>query len=136
MFCAFGPLKKILTDTGSHLNGDEIKEVVKLMQTRHKFSASYRPQTNGRVEQLNGTIVKGIRKMVENNKKTWNILLSSILYAYMTKTQKYTKLPSYEALFGVLPKVPGLDPLQELGNRSGMERLYYLVYKHINKEDK
>lgn len=74
--------------------------------------------------------------MVENNKKTWNILLSSMLYAYMTKIQKYTKSSSYEALFGVLPKVPGLDPLQELGNRLGMERLYYLVDKHINKEDK
>lgn len=118
------------------MNGDEVEEFVKLVQTRHKFSASYRLQTNGRVEQLNGTIVKGIQKMVENNKKTWNILLSSMLYAYMTKIQKYTKLSSYEALFGVLLRVPGLDPLQELGNRLGVERLYYLIDKHINKEDK
>lgn len=135
IFCAYGPYK-ILTDNGSHFSNEEVEKFAKYVNTKHQFAAPYHPQTNGKVEQLNITIVRGIRKMIDNNPKNWDVLLPSMLYAYRTKVHKRLNISPYEALFGTAPRLPSMDPLQELGLKLGAERLYLLLDKHLSYEDK
>ncbi|EIE75604.1 hypothetical protein RO3G_00308 [Rhizopus delemar RA 99-880] len=79
IFCNFGPVEKILSDNGSHFTSKEVEEFAKYVNTRHQFSAPYKPSTNGKVEHVNNVIAKGIKKMVMNNKKNWNTLLPAML---------------------------------------------------------
>ncbi|KAG1577677.1 hypothetical protein G6F48_012515 [Rhizopus delemar] len=135
IFCNFGPVEKILSDNGSHFTSKEVEEFAKYVNTRHQFSAPYKPSTNGKVEHVNNVIAKGIKKMVMNNKKNWNTLLPAMLYAYRTKVHKSLRISPYEALFGLNPKNSDNDPLYKLGMRLSLERLYFLLDRQVNQEE-
>lgn len=135
VFTVFGPPMKLLSDNGLHFTSKEVEEFVKFVNVRHQFAAPYKPSTNGKVEKLNGTIVRGIKKMVINNPKGWDDLLPSMLYAYRTKIHKVLGISPYEALYGVSPRNHNADPLQELGMKLGLERLYLLMDKNLSYEE-
>ncbi|KAG1614235.1 hypothetical protein G6F46_007107 [Rhizopus delemar] len=135
LFCVFGPITKILSDNGRHFFCKEVEAFAKFVNFKHQFAAPYKPSTNGKVEQINGTIVRGIRKMIYNNKKDWDTLLPSMPYAYRTKVHKAIGISPYEALFGSVPNNVNEDPLYKLGMKLGLERLYYLMDKRLNYEE-
>lgn len=56
IFCVFGPSTHLLSDNGSAFDNEIINGFLNLVSTRHKFTAPYRPQTNGRNEQMNDNI--------------------------------------------------------------------------------
>lgn len=135
VFCVFGPLTKILSDNGSHFSSKEVADFAKFVNAKHQFAAPYKPSTNGKVEQVNGTITKGIKKMVFDNKKNWDVMLPAMLYAYRTKVHKSLGISPYEALYGTSPRNVDEDPLYRLGMRLGSERLYFLLDKQNSQED-
>ncbi|KAG1051120.1 hypothetical protein G6F43_006661 [Rhizopus delemar] len=71
-----------------------------------------------------------------NNKRNWDTMLPSILYAYRTKVHKTLNISLYEALFGLAPRNINDDSLYKLGMRLGLERLYFLMDKQVNQEEK
>lgn len=135
IFTVFGPPMKLLSDNGLHFTSKEVEAFTKFVNVRHQFSAPYKPSPNGKVEKLNGTITRGIKKMVVNNPKKWDTLLPSMLYAYRTKIHKTLGISPYKALYGLAPRNYNADPLQELGNKLGLERLYLLMDKNLTYEE-
>src|SRR5436190_11512986 len=104
IFCTFGPPAEILTDRGTHFKNETIKEFCKLVNVNYRFSTPYHPQTNGVVENLNGTLINILRKLTIKYPKSWDTYIPTALYAYRTKIHEILKTTPYELLFGVHPR--------------------------------
>ena len=135
IFCNFGPPKEILTDNGSHFLNSGVKQFVDLVKVRHKFTAPYRPQTNGKVEKFNGTLVKGLRKLVNQERRNWDEFVSTVLYSYRTKSHGTLGISPFELLYGIAPHHPEQDILQQLGTKLGMERHVLLQDQRLRDQD-
>lgn len=97
-------MTSILSDNGLHFSSKDVEQFISYVYANHMFSSPYKHTTNGTIEQLNGTIMRGIKKMVDNNVKQWDALLASMLYAYRTKVHK--KLGIYRPMKLYLVKRP------------------------------
>ena len=60
IYCNFGGSIKILTDNGTEFNNKLFKEVISKLGTEFSIhSPPYRPQSNGKIEGFNRTVVQG-----------------------------------------------------------------------------
>ncbi|CAF0985550.1 unnamed protein product [Brachionus calyciflorus] len=74
----FGPPSEFLSDRGPEFN----------------------PQTNGKTERVNQTIVSALKKQSSQDPENWNKYLPYVLIAYRTRNHSSTKFSPYEILFG------------------------------------
>jgi RNase H-like domain found in reverse transcriptase/Reverse transcriptase (RNA-dependent DNA polymerase)/Integrase zinc binding domain/Integrase core domain/gag-polyprotein putative aspartyl protease/Retrotransposon gag protein len=132
IFCTFGPPVEILTDRGSHFKNGMIKHFCELVNVNHKFSTPYHPQTNGVVENLNGTLVNILRKLTIKYPKSWDTYIPTALYAYRTKIHETLKTTPYDLLFGVHPR--NMDPIHFSAQVLGHERFIALDEERGNLE--
>lgn len=135
LFCNFGLPTHLLSDNGSSFDNEIVDNFLNLLHVHHRFTAPYRPSTNGRVELLNGTISKALKKLAIDNPSDWYEHLNAVLYAYRTKAHSVLKMSSYECMFGMSPPSSRQDPLQLLGRALGMERLTELNDCNIQIDD-
>jgi hypothetical protein len=135
IFCNFGLPTHLISDNGSSFDNEIIDNFLNLLQVHHKFTSPYRPSTNGRNEQLNGTITKALKKLSIDNPTDWDEHLPAVLYAYRTKAHSVLKMSPYEFMFGISPPSSRQDPLQLLGRALGMERLTELNDRNVQIED-
>jgi len=56
IYMHYGTLQEIFTDSGKNLWGSVVQKNLEKIQTVHKGSSPYHPQTNGKVERLNGIL--------------------------------------------------------------------------------
>jgi len=66
----YGVPSKIITDNGTNLNNNMMKELCSEFKIEHHNSSPYRPQMNGAVEAANKNIKKIMQKMVVISKKS------------------------------------------------------------------
>lgn len=135
VFCVFGPPTHLLSDNGSSFDNEIINGFVNLVNTHHRFTAPYRPSTNGRNEQMNSNIVSAIKKLSMNNPTDWDEHLDAVLYSYRTKAHSVLKVSPFEVMFGISPLSVRQDPLQLLGRAMGMERLNQINDRNIQIDD-
>lgn len=119
IFCTFGPSKALLTDNGSHFDNAIFQVFVDMANSKHKLASPYHPQTSGKVEHLNGTLVKALRKLTYSYPQTWDERLPTVLYAYRTKVRSKLKQTPYERLHGWSPRSHQSDILQQVGLQLG-----------------
>ena len=50
IYCMFGRSDRILTDNGSELKNQEMKQVCETLGVKHIFAPVYTPEANGRLE--------------------------------------------------------------------------------------
>lgn len=83
-------------------------------------STAYYPQGNGLVESSNKSLVNIIKKLLDDNKKTWNKKLVNALWENMLTTKKSIGTSPYQLVYGtevVFPSslgTPVMKLLQEL----------------------
>ena len=63
IICWFGVPKEIISDNGSHFEG-EVRRIIELYKIKHHKSSPYRPQANGAVEAANKNIKNMLAKMI------------------------------------------------------------------------
>jgi hypothetical protein len=63
-------------------------------------SSTYYAQANGQTESSNKTIVKLIKKKIEDNPKRWHKVLSEALWAHRISRHRATKLTPFELVYG------------------------------------
>ena len=63
IICWYGVPQKIISDNGSHFEG-EVRTIMELYDIEHYKSSPYRPQTNGVIEAANKNIKNILTKMV------------------------------------------------------------------------
>ncbi|CEP10262.1 hypothetical protein [Parasitella parasitica] len=125
IFCVFGPFIHLLSDNGTHFDAQIIDTFLALMQVNHKFTSGYRPQCNGMVEKLNGTLTRASQKLSVNDAGTWDVHLPSVIWAYCTKVHNTLKILPYQMPFGQDPSFQ--NPIMALGNELGWQRYAKLV---------
>jgi hypothetical protein len=78
-------------------------------------SSPYYAQANGQAESSNKTLIKLIKKKVEENPKRWHEVLSEALWAHRISKHSATKVTPFELVYGqeaILPIEVNLDALQ------------------------
>ncbi|OBZ81454.1 Transposon Ty3-I Gag-Pol polyprotein, partial [Choanephora cucurbitarum] len=135
IFCQFGPPTHILSDNGSGFDNEIINNFTSLINVHYKFTSPYRSSTNGRTEQMNGTIVKDRKKLCVSNPLNWDEHIDAVLYAYRTKANSVLKVSHYEYMCGIAPNSSKMDPLQFLGRALDMERLVELSDRNVQIDD-
>ncbi|XP_024634522.1 uncharacterized protein [Medicago truncatula] len=114
----YGVPNRIITDNGTNLNNNMMKELCDDFKIQHHNSSPYRPQMNGAVEAANKNIKKIIQKMVVTY-KDWHEMLPYALYGYRTSVRTSTGATPFSLVYGmeaVLPvevEIPSLRVLME-----------------------
>ena len=100
IICRHGVPQEILSDRGTSFINKTIEELCNKYQTKHRLTSAYRPQTNGMIERFNRTLGECIAKLVQDNEKEWDQLVSSVLIAYRTKQHKTTGRTPFYLVYG------------------------------------
>ncbi|GFN93908.1 Pol polyprotein [Plakobranchus ocellatus] len=96
----YGPPRILQTDNGIEFNNDDLAQVVADFKVRKMYGRPYHPQSQGRVESFNQTVVNFLKKTIDNE-KGWAEQLQHFYYCYNNRVNKATR-PStpYEKFFG------------------------------------
>jgi transposase InsO family protein len=101
-----GPPKILQSDNGGEFVGHELKEAMESLGVTVINSSPYHPQSQGRVERLNGTFEIQLSKMVaEAGGKRWIDHLPQLVQEYNCTKHATTNRTPYEAMFARAPPV-------------------------------
>ena len=95
----FGVMRQILTDQGSSFRNKLIAELCKLLKIKHTFSSPHHPQTDGKCEKMNQTIIHSL-KLTCKDQTDWAQNITPVLMAYRATVTLPTGITPHYALFG------------------------------------
>ena len=84
----------------------EVREFAKLYKIKLLNSSPYYAQANGQAESSNKTLIKFIKKKIEENPRRWHEVLYEALWAHHISRHGATKVTPFELIYGqeaVLP---------------------------------
>jgi transposase InsO family protein len=93
-------------DQGSHFMSHQVREFTESLKIRLLSSSSYYAQANGHAESNSKTLIKLIKKKIEENLKRWHEVLSEALWAHRISKYSATRVTPFELVYGqedVLP---------------------------------
>jgi hypothetical protein len=96
----FGIPQTLTTDQGTSFISKEVHEFVDSYSIKLLNSSTYYAQANGQVESSNKTLVKLIKKKIENNPRRWHEVLSEALWAHRISRHGATKVTPFELVYG------------------------------------
>jgi hypothetical protein len=102
----FGIPQTLTMDQGTSFVAKEVHDFVNYNGIKLLNSFTYYAQANGQAESSNKTLVKLIKKMIEDNPKRWHEVLSEALWAHRISRHGATKVTPFEVVYGqeaVLP---------------------------------
>jgi hypothetical protein len=107
VFCVFGIPRILFSDNGTQFCSDLMDQLAKLLQFKQTFAATYHPQSNGLVEQQNGTIRRMMRALIDGYPDIpWSLHLPAIQFALNTSTSRVSGLTPAEIVFGHQLRAP------------------------------
>jgi hypothetical protein len=103
------------------------------MDTKLKRSTTFHPQTYGKMEIVNRTLVQLLRGYNQKYPKTWNENLIYTQHSYNRAVHPYTDKSPFETCFGYFPPSP-LDVVYgQQGVREDLTRDALKVEKFVEK---
>jgi hypothetical protein len=96
----------LTTDQGTSFVAKEVRDFVNSYGIKLLNSSPYYAQAYGQAETSNKTLVKLIKKKIEDNPKRWHEVLSETLWAHRISRHGATKVTPFELVYGqeaVLP---------------------------------
>ena len=105
----------------------EVREFAKLYKIKLLNSSPYYAQANGQAESSNKTLIKLIKKKIEENPRRWHEVLSEALWAHRISRQGATKVTPFELVYGqeaVLPVEVNLD-VYRLAKQNDLSAVMY-----------
>jgi transposase InsO family protein len=111
----FGILHTLTTDQGSSFMSHQVREFTESLKIKLLSSSPYYAQANGQAESSNKTLIKLIKKKIEENPKRWHEVLSEVLWAHRISKHSATNVTPFELVYGqevVLPVEVNLDALR------------------------
>jgi transposase InsO family protein len=106
LFSRHGIASQLLTDRGSTFVSGAFEEFLKDMGVQHLRTSSYRPQSNGTLEKVNGTLKSMLKITMETNDLEWDVALPWLLYAYRSSSHSSTGYSPFFLLYGREPTGP------------------------------
>src|SRR5271170_1772525 len=86
--------------------GDVFAALLKMMSIKHRRSAAYNPQANGRAEHTNRIIVDTMSKLAAEYKKNWEEVFDAAMWAYNTTVIRGCKHSPFYLKYGVEARLP------------------------------
>ena len=105
IFARFGAVVSILTDRGTSFRNNLLKSLCKLLDIKQSFTSSYHPETDGKCERMNQTVIKSLKLICENQKE-WVRFLTPVLMAYRASVATPHGMSPHFALFGRHMRLP------------------------------
>jgi hypothetical protein len=117
----------LTTDQGTSFVSKEVREFAKLYKIKLLKSSPYYAQANGQAESSNKTLIKLIKKKIEENPRRWHAVLSEVLWAHHISRHGATKVTPFELVYGqevVLPVEINLDAYR-LAKQNNLSAVVY-----------
>ena len=97
--------EKLLSDRNAAFTSPRFKKFLRNYNTKQLLTSSHHPQTNGKVERVNQSIVSKLKCKVNSSstKVPWTKLLEQVIDEYNHTPHTVTKFPPAYLLFGTLP---------------------------------
>jgi hypothetical protein len=102
----FGLPQTLMTDQGAAFMSHKFKEFVDSLKIKLLNSSPYHAQANGQAEASNKSIVKLIKRKIEEYPRRWHEVLSEALWAHRVSKHRAIQVTPFELVFGqevVLP---------------------------------
>jgi hypothetical protein len=106
IICRFGIPKILITDNGKQFDNKMFAEQCNLFGIQQKFTSVYHPQANGQVENVNRTILQGLKRRLEESKGSWPDELPIVLWAYRTTHRTATGETPFSLTYGSEAVIP------------------------------
>jgi transposase InsO family protein len=90
----------LTTDQGSSFMSHQVREFDESLKIKLLSSSPYYTQANGQTESSNKTLIKLIKKKIEENPKRWHNVLSGALWAHHISKHSATKVTPFELVYG------------------------------------
>ena len=97
-FTNYGWPDKILTDRGTCFKNELFHDICEMAKIKKLQTESYRPQTNGKCERFNKTLLNMLGTLPNDAKKCWQDWVPTLTHAYNCTT--------YFLIYGQQPKLP------------------------------
>jgi hypothetical protein len=97
----FGCPDRIITDNAASFKDEPLIHFCEQFRINLIHSTPYYSQGNGLAESSNKSIVKIIKKMLEDNKKAWDLKLKFSLWADRVKVKRSLGLSPFQLVYGV-----------------------------------
>jgi hypothetical protein len=78
----------------------QVREFDESLKIKLLSSSPYYTQANGQTESSNKTLIKLIKKKIEENPKRWHNVLSGALWAHHISKHSTTKVTPFELVYG------------------------------------
>jgi transposase InsO family protein len=104
----------LTTDQGSSFMSHQVRDFAESLKIKLLSSLTYYAQANGQAESSNKTLIKLIKKKIENPKR-WHEFLSEALWAHRISKHSVTNVTPFELVYGqeaILPTEVNLDALR------------------------
>jgi transposase InsO family protein len=96
----FGIPQTLTTDQGTSFVSKEVREFAESYKIKLLNSSPYYAQANGQAESSNKTLIKLIKKKIEENLRRWHEVLSEALCAHCISKHGATKVTPFELVYG------------------------------------
>jgi transposase InsO family protein len=97
----FGCPSRIVTDNASPFRSEPLVKFCEQFGISLIHSTPYYPQGNGLVESSNKSLIKLIKKLLEDNKRAWDSKLKFSLWADRVTTKKSLGLSPFQLVYGI-----------------------------------
>jgi hypothetical protein len=108
----FGIPQTLTIDQGTSFMSEEVRDFAELYKIKLLKSSPYYAQANGQAESSNKTLIKLIKKKIEENPRRWHEVLSEALWAHRISRHGAIKVTPFELVYGqeaMLPIEVNLD---------------------------
>jgi transposase InsO family protein len=112
---------------GTSFVSKEVRKFTELYKIKFLNSSPYYAQANGQAESSNKTLIKLIKKKIEENPRRWHEVLSKALWAHRISRHGATKVTPFELVYGqeaVLPVEVNLDAYR-LAKQNDLSAVYH-----------
>eukprot|EP00253_Pinus_taeda_P026136 PITA_26136 len=96
----FGCPTKLVTDNATNFKAKELVDMIESMGIQVVHSTSYYPQGNGLAESSNKSLVRVIKKLLEENKKRWDSKLKFAIWADRVTIKKSIGNSPFKLVYG------------------------------------
>eukprot|EP00253_Pinus_taeda_P033660 PITA_33660 len=100
IFTRFGCPHKLVTDNATTFRAKELVDMCDSLGIKLVHSTSYCPQGNGLAESSNKSLIRIIKKLLEDNKRNWDSKLKYALWDDRVTTKKSTGNSPFNLIYG------------------------------------
>lgn len=115
IICRYGLPQSIITENGRPFKNQDVRELCERFHIQHYSSSPYYLQGNDQAEVSNKTIIKILKKTVNDVGRDWHIQLNPALWAYHASIRAPSGATPFalvfgaEAIFPIKVEIPSLQ---------------------------